>query len=179
MQLSTIFKIIVNIFVYLQEHDMFRDMTRKWFEKEVVPFHSKWEKDGHVPREVICKLRYNNWTFFYKIIIIVTVMAISWGEWVVRYSYYHPILFVGNFFYLFKVSQCLRNMEVLRVIFFTLQLCGKSSHTQARFLSFLLFSLQNDFIYSNCYRLHWSRIRSSQWDCNALPSSLRYIEKKI
>lgn len=27
-------------------------MTRKWFEKEVVPYHSKWEKDGHVPREL-------------------------------------------------------------------------------------------------------------------------------
>lgn len=38
--------------IFDEDHDMFRDMTRKWFENEVVPDHAKWEEEGHVPREL-------------------------------------------------------------------------------------------------------------------------------
>jgi alkylation response protein AidB-like acyl-CoA dehydrogenase len=38
--------------VYEQEHDDFRRTARAFLEKEVVPFHDQWEKDGQVTREV-------------------------------------------------------------------------------------------------------------------------------
>ncbi|MCK8784760.1 acyl-CoA dehydrogenase family protein [Roseomonas sp. NAR14] len=34
------------------EHELFRDQVRRFFEREVVPFHRQWERDGIVPREV-------------------------------------------------------------------------------------------------------------------------------
>lgn len=34
---------------------MFRDTVRKFVEKEVVPYHAQWEKDGIVPRELWLK----------------------------------------------------------------------------------------------------------------------------
>jgi len=37
---------------YTPEHRMFRDTCRRFFEKEVTPFHLKWEEDGVVPREL-------------------------------------------------------------------------------------------------------------------------------
>ena len=38
--------------LYEAEHEDFRAMVRAWGEKNVVPFHAQWEKDGIVPREV-------------------------------------------------------------------------------------------------------------------------------
>lgn len=38
--------------LYTSEHDQFRDTVRKFFAKEVVPFHDQWEKDGIVPRSL-------------------------------------------------------------------------------------------------------------------------------
>jgi len=35
---------------YTPEHQMFRDTCRRFFDKEVVPFHMAWEEDGIVPR---------------------------------------------------------------------------------------------------------------------------------
>ena len=37
---------------YTPEHQMFRETCRRFFEKEVTPFHMKWEEDGVVPREL-------------------------------------------------------------------------------------------------------------------------------
>ena len=37
---------------YTPEHQMFRETCRRFFEKEVTPFHMKWEEDGIVPREL-------------------------------------------------------------------------------------------------------------------------------
>ena len=37
---------------YTPEHEMFRDTCRRFFEKEVTPFHRAWEDDGVVPREL-------------------------------------------------------------------------------------------------------------------------------
>jgi len=34
------------------EHLMFRDAFRRFVEKEIVPYHAQWEKDGIVPREL-------------------------------------------------------------------------------------------------------------------------------
>jgi long-chain-acyl-CoA dehydrogenase len=34
------------------EHDQYRELVRKFYEKKVIPFHSKWEEDGHVPRDL-------------------------------------------------------------------------------------------------------------------------------
>jgi acyl-CoA dehydrogenase len=38
--------------LFNEEHDLFRQTVRKFFETEVVPFHDQWEKQGHVSREV-------------------------------------------------------------------------------------------------------------------------------
>ena len=35
-----------------QEHEDFRAVARAFFEKEVVPYHEKWEADGIVDREI-------------------------------------------------------------------------------------------------------------------------------
>ncbi|ASU82269.1 acyl-CoA dehydrogenase [Nocardiopsis gilva YIM 90087] len=34
------------------EHDLFRESVAEFLEREVTPFHSEWEKEGIVPREV-------------------------------------------------------------------------------------------------------------------------------
>ena len=41
--------------IYEQEHEDFRGSVRTFLEKEVVPFHDQWEKDGQVSREVWTK----------------------------------------------------------------------------------------------------------------------------
>ena len=38
--------------LYTPEHEMFRATCRRFFEKEVMPFHGKWEEEGVVPREL-------------------------------------------------------------------------------------------------------------------------------
>jgi acyl-CoA dehydrogenase len=38
--------------IFTQEHEDFRKTARAFFEKEVVPFHEQWEREGIVPREV-------------------------------------------------------------------------------------------------------------------------------
>jgi alkylation response protein AidB-like acyl-CoA dehydrogenase len=41
--------------IFTQEHEDFRRTARAFFDKEVVPFHDQWEKDGIVPRELWLK----------------------------------------------------------------------------------------------------------------------------
>ncbi|MDN4173721.1 acyl-CoA dehydrogenase family protein [Nocardioides sp. SOB77] len=41
--------------IYEQEHEDFRTTVRAFLEKEVVPHHDQWEKDGQVSREVWLK----------------------------------------------------------------------------------------------------------------------------
>lgn len=38
-----------------EEHRMFRDSMRKFAEREIVPYHGQWEKDGEVSRELWVK----------------------------------------------------------------------------------------------------------------------------
>jgi alkylation response protein AidB-like acyl-CoA dehydrogenase len=38
--------------VYTSEHEDFRKTVRAFYEREVVPHHDRWEKDGIVPREL-------------------------------------------------------------------------------------------------------------------------------
>ena len=38
--------------LYTPEHEMFRATCRRFFEKEVMPHHGKWEEEGVVPREL-------------------------------------------------------------------------------------------------------------------------------
>jgi alkylation response protein AidB-like acyl-CoA dehydrogenase len=38
--------------LFEDEHEAFRDSFRRFLEKEVVPHHAQWERDGIVPREV-------------------------------------------------------------------------------------------------------------------------------
>ncbi|MFW5709038.1 MAG: acyl-CoA dehydrogenase family protein [Chloroflexota bacterium] len=38
--------------IFDEEHLMFRDAFRRFVEKEIVPHHEQWEKDGIVPREL-------------------------------------------------------------------------------------------------------------------------------
>ena len=37
--------------LYSEDHEIFRDAVAKFFEKEAVPHHGQWEKDGMVPPE--------------------------------------------------------------------------------------------------------------------------------
>jgi acyl-CoA dehydrogenase len=41
--------------LFSPEHDMWRQTVRHFVEKEIVPFHAEWEKDGIVPRELWLK----------------------------------------------------------------------------------------------------------------------------
>jgi acyl-CoA dehydrogenase len=41
--------------LFTEEHEMWRDTVRRFVEKEIVPHHDQWEKDGIVPREVWLK----------------------------------------------------------------------------------------------------------------------------
>ena len=41
--------------IFSEEHEMWRASVRKFVEKEIVPFHEQWEKDGIVPRELWLK----------------------------------------------------------------------------------------------------------------------------
>ena len=41
--------------IFEQEHAMFRDAFRRFVEKEIVPHHEQWEKEGVVPRELWLK----------------------------------------------------------------------------------------------------------------------------
>ncbi|MEN5179858.1 acyl-CoA dehydrogenase family protein [Comamonas testosteroni] len=38
--------------VFREDHEQFRDAVHHFFEKEIVPFHAQWERDGLVPKEV-------------------------------------------------------------------------------------------------------------------------------
>lgn len=46
----------MNIIPYQEEHKIFREAIRKFFEKEVVPFVDQWEEDGIVPRSIWKKM---------------------------------------------------------------------------------------------------------------------------
>lgn len=41
--------------IFSEEHEMWRESVRKFVEKEIVPHHERWEKDGIVPRELWLK----------------------------------------------------------------------------------------------------------------------------
>ena len=41
--------------IFDEDHDMFRETCRQFFEQEVVPHHDQWEEDGQISRE--CWLR--------------------------------------------------------------------------------------------------------------------------
>ncbi|XP_056622159.1 long-chain specific acyl-CoA dehydrogenase, mitochondrial [Triplophysa dalaica] len=38
--------------IFSEEHDLFRQNVRRFFQEEVVPYHAEWEKAGEVSREV-------------------------------------------------------------------------------------------------------------------------------
>jgi acyl-CoA dehydrogenase len=41
--------------LFREEHDQWRETVRRFIEKEIVPFHDQWEKDGVVPRDLWLK----------------------------------------------------------------------------------------------------------------------------
>jgi alkylation response protein AidB-like acyl-CoA dehydrogenase len=41
--------------LFQPEHDQWRETVRRFIDKEIVPFHDKWEKDGVVPRDLWLK----------------------------------------------------------------------------------------------------------------------------
>lgn len=45
--------------IFSEEHDMFRESVRKFFQEEVAPYHAEWEKAGQVSRE--CWLKAGEW----------------------------------------------------------------------------------------------------------------------
>lgn len=45
--------------IYDQEHEIFRQSVHRFLEKEAVPHHAQWEKDGQVDRELRRKAGYN------------------------------------------------------------------------------------------------------------------------
>ncbi|WP_159010910.1 acyl-CoA dehydrogenase family protein [Bradyrhizobium sp. S69] len=41
--------------LFREEHQIFRESVRRFVEREIVPFHAKWEEDGIVPRDLWLK----------------------------------------------------------------------------------------------------------------------------
>lgn len=41
--------------IFSEEHEMWRESVRKFVEREIVPFHDEWEREGIVPRELWLK----------------------------------------------------------------------------------------------------------------------------
>src|SRR3546814_14023733 len=41
--------------IFSEEHEMWRESVRKFVEREIVPYHDEWEKEGIVPRELWLK----------------------------------------------------------------------------------------------------------------------------
>jgi long-chain-acyl-CoA dehydrogenase len=41
--------------LFREEHNIFRESVRRFMEREVIPHHAQWEKDGIVPRELWLK----------------------------------------------------------------------------------------------------------------------------
>jgi acyl-CoA dehydrogenase len=41
--------------VFREDHEMFRDMARRFIDREIVPHLHDWEKAGIVPRDVWLK----------------------------------------------------------------------------------------------------------------------------
>src|SRR3981189_1945639 len=41
--------------IFREEHHIFRKSVRRFVDREIVPFHARWEKDGIVPRELWLK----------------------------------------------------------------------------------------------------------------------------
>src|SRR6201998_103325 len=41
--------------IFREEHHIFRKSVRRFVDREIVPFHAQWEKDGIVPRELWLK----------------------------------------------------------------------------------------------------------------------------
>jgi acyl-CoA dehydrogenase len=41
--------------LFREEHNIFRESVRRFVEREIVPFHAQWEKEGIVPRELWLK----------------------------------------------------------------------------------------------------------------------------
>ncbi len=37
--------------IFNEEHDALREVARNFFQTRVVPFHSKWEEEGQIPRQ--------------------------------------------------------------------------------------------------------------------------------
>ncbi|KAL5010255.1 hypothetical protein ScPMuIL_012560 [Solemya velum] len=37
--------------IFSEEHDLFRQSVRRFFQEEVVPYHSEWEKEGQISKE--------------------------------------------------------------------------------------------------------------------------------
>lgn len=50
--------------IFEEEHKMFRNSFRRFVEKEIVPYHEQWEKDGIVPRELWLKAGENGFLGF-------------------------------------------------------------------------------------------------------------------
>src|SRR5260221_6720844 len=41
--------------IFREEHNIFRESVRRFVDREIVPFHAQWERDGIVPRELWLK----------------------------------------------------------------------------------------------------------------------------
>src|SRR3981189_840015 len=41
--------------IFREENHIFRELVRRFIDREIVPFHAQWERDGIVPRELWLK----------------------------------------------------------------------------------------------------------------------------
>jgi acyl-CoA dehydrogenase len=41
--------------IFNEEHELFKNVVKDFYQKEVVPYHEQWENDGQVSREVWLK----------------------------------------------------------------------------------------------------------------------------
>ena len=78
--------------VYGEEHEIFRDRVRRFVEREIVPYHAQWEKDGIVSREVLTQ-NWTDWIDYWSVDFdfeskreIVRVKSAEDGEWEERWT---------------------------------------------------------------------------------------------
>ena len=80
--------------VYNADHEQFRAAFRSWLDKEVVPHHEHWEKDGIAPREIWLEVGFGA------------------GEHLVWQAEQHPdVGLIGCEPYINGVAKCLAHVE--------------------------------------------------------------------
>jgi hypothetical protein len=119
--------------IFNSDHDMLREMARKFFETRVVPFHAQWEKEGQISREcwkeVLCLDGFDCCSLFQNCPIL--------DVWMCSNVVYPFLCLIFCFFSLVRpvlrgcsVSQCPSRTAAVDKTFSARPSCGKNSPTR-------------------------------------------------